>query len=430
MTFLTKIGLMRARSKAASPSEDGDGGLLWLLLLSVMLFILLLPFSSYVAAIPFIKSEWGLNNTEVGVIFSAYLAGFAVSALFVVPLTDRLGSRQIIIGSTLISVIAHILFPVAANGLLSAIVLRAVAGIGLVGVYTPGMRVISERFSTFGRGMAIGTFVTFFYASNSVSLAVTGVLMNDLDWRDAYLIMSLAAVASVPLAYMLLRGQRDSPDRESSGRLDLRVLKNRAARYIILAYSFHAAELYVVRVWLPALLVAVLVARGMEDSRAAITAATVGGIALAGGALGPVMGGILSDRFGRAASAAAIFALSGAISWGIGWMTGFPWAVIVAVTVVYGWAIAADSAIYSTAITEVAEQGRLGSTLAVHSFIGFLGGVIGPIIVGGILDVAPESIRWGLGFSFVGVLALIAILGLIRLGNRPQKPDGRARHDS
>ena len=115
-----------------------------------------------------------------------------------------------------------------------------------------------------------------------------------------------------------------------------------------------------------------------------------------------VVGGILSDRFGRATSAAAIFALSGAISWGIGWMTGFPWAVIIAVTVVYGWAIAADSAIYSTAITEVAEQGRLGSTLAVHSFLGFLGGVIGPIIVGGILDVAPESIGWGLGFSFVG----------------------------
>ena len=417
MTFLTKIGLTRALRRAASPSEDGGGGLLWLFLLSLMLFILLLPFSSYVAAIPFIKSEWGLNNTEVGVIFSAYLAGFAASALFVVPLTDRIGSRQIIIGSTLISVISHMLFPAVANDMLSAIVLRAVAGIGLVGVYTPGMRIISERFSTVGRGMAIGTFVTFFYASNSVSLALTGVLMNSFEWREAYLIMSLAAVASVPLAYMLLRGQHDRPDHASSGTLDLRVLKNRAARYIILAYSLHAAELYVVRVWLPALLVTVLVARGMEGSRAAVTAATVGGIALAGGALGPVMGGILSDRFGRATSAAAIFAVSGAISWGIGWMTGFPWAVIIAVTVVYGWAIAADSAIYSTAITEVAEQGHLGSTLAVHAFLGFLGGVIGPIIVGAILDVAPESIGWGLGFSFVGVLAIIAILGLMRLGD-------------
>ncbi|MCH7652970.1 MAG: MFS transporter [Chloroflexi bacterium] len=157
------------------------------------------------------------------------------------------------------------------------------------------------------------------------------------------------------------------------------------------------------------------VAESVEE--VAESAATVGGIALAGGALGPVMGGILSDRFGRATSAAAIFAVSGAISWGIGWMTGFPWAVIIAVTVVYGWAIAADSAIYSTAITEVAEQGHLGSTLAVHSFLGFLGGVIGPIIVGGILDVAPESIGWGLGFSFVGVLAIIAILGLMRLGD-------------
>ena len=91
--------------------------------------------------------------------------------------------------------------------------------------------------------------------------------------------------------------------------------------------------------------------------------------------------------------------------------------VVRGVRVVYGWGSAGDSARYSPAITEVAEQGDLGSTLAVHSFLGFLGGVIGPIIVGGILDVAPESIGWGLGFSFVGVLAIMAILGLMRLGD-------------
>ena len=36
----------------------------WLALMSLMLFVLLLPFSSYVAALPFIQDEWGLNNTK------------------------------------------------------------------------------------------------------------------------------------------------------------------------------------------------------------------------------------------------------------------------------------------------------------------------------------------------------------------------------
>jgi MFS family permease len=201
------------------------------------------------------------------------------------------------------------------------------------------------------------------------------------------------------------------------------VLKNRATRIFILGYSLHAAELYIVRVWLPAFLVAVLVARGAGSAEAAVTAATVGGIALATGAAGPVIGGILSDRWGRAVSASAIFALSGAVSFVIGWLIGFPWPVVVGLTAIYGWAIAADSAIYSTAVTEVSEPSKLGSTLAVHSFLGFMGGVIGPIVVGGILDLSPESIKWGLAFSVTGALSIVAILSLMTVRNsaRPSR---------
>ena len=79
--------------------------------MSLMLFILLLPFSSYVAALSFIQGEWEINNTQSGAIFSAYLAGFALAALFVIPLTDRLPPRYIFIISASISVAANVLFP-------------------------------------------------------------------------------------------------------------------------------------------------------------------------------------------------------------------------------------------------------------------------------------------------------------------------------
>ncbi|MCH7744704.1 MAG: MFS transporter [Chloroflexi bacterium] len=400
----------------------------WLVSMSLMLFVLLLPFASFVAAMPFIQDEWQINNTQAGAIFSAYQAGFAVAALLVIPLTDRLEPRHILFGSATVSVIANVLFPIAADGVITASILRAVAGAGLVGVYVPGLRVISERFSGSGRGMAMGFFVTAFYAANSASLVATGTLMAWLSWREAYLALSLAACVGLPFAFVLLRGLRQpTAVRSSGGRLDLTVLKNRQVRYFILGYSLHAAELYAVRVWLPAFLVVVLVARGVESSQAAVTAATVGGIALAAGSIGPVMGGMISDRWGRAASAIAIFALSGVCSWIIGWMGDFPWITIVALSFVYGWAISADSAIYSTAITEVADPARLGSTMALQSFLGFMGGVIGPIVVGGILDVSPDSIKWGVGFSFVGLLSITAIVGLMRLRSMPY---GRASSDS
>ena len=75
------------------------------------------------------------------------------------------------------------------------------------------------------------------------------------------------------------------------------VLSDSRPRKYIIGYSLHAMELYAVRVWLPALLAAALVYRGEDVERAAVTAATVGGIALGVGSVGPVMGGAISDRF-------------------------------------------------------------------------------------------------------------------------------------
>lgn len=387
----------------------------WLVLMSLMLFMLLLPFSSYIAALPLIKDEWGLNNTQAGAIYSAYLGGYACSALFIMPLTDRYGPGRILLWSSVVSVVSHVLFPLVARDTATASILRAIAGVGLVGVYMPGLRIISERFAQRGRGTAMGLFVTAFYASYSVSLAATGALMSPFPWRQAYLVLAIASGAGSLLAYALLRGHRHTPASGSSGRLDMTVLKNRPVRLLVLGYSMHAVELYAMRVWLPAFLGAVLVTRGMEPARAAVTAATIGGISLAAGSIGPVMGGMISDRFGRATSAAVIFTLSGACSWAIGWIGGLPWAIILGVSVVYGWAVAADSAIYSTGVTEVAAPDTLGSAMAVQSFLGFMGGVVGPILFGGVLDLVPPPYQWGVGFSCIGALALVAIAGLLRL---------------
>jgi MFS family permease len=382
-------------------------------MMCLMLVVLSLPFASYIAAISIIQQEWGLNNTQSGAVYSAYLAGYAISALVVIPLTDRFGPRRIILSGLPLSIVAHAIFPLAADNMASAMALLALGGLGFAGVYMPGLRIISRRFPSRGRGMAVGLYVTASYAGHSLSLAATGGLMSSLEWRDAYLVAALVSFAALPLAYLLLRGHTDRPSGDSTGRLDLSVLRNRPARYFILGYSLHAWELYAVRVWLPAFLVAALVARGVDDEQAVVRAATVGGIALAAGALGPVVGGMVSDRWGRAASASAIFAFSGACSWAIGWTGDFPWPIIVGLAIVYGWAISADSAIYSTAITEVAEYARLGSTMAVQAFLGFSGGIVGPIVVGAILDASSES--WGLAFSSVGVVAVVAVAVLLRV---------------
>ena len=74
----------------AGASGAGWKSALWLGGISSALFLSLLPFSSYVASAPLIRDEWDLSNVEAALVFSAYLIGYAVSSVVLIPLADRL----------------------------------------------------------------------------------------------------------------------------------------------------------------------------------------------------------------------------------------------------------------------------------------------------------------------------------------------------
>ena len=399
-----------------APSGPGGRAIVWLVLLSLALFIALLPIASYVAALSAIKSELGLSNAGAGALFSAYLAGYAASALYLIPLTDRIGPKRIMYVSAAMAVAAHLLFPLMTYNVFVGVVLRAIAGVGFLGIYVPGLRLVARRFEQNGRGSAMGLFVTAQYASHSGSLALTGWLMATMEWRDAYALVAGLSALSLPMLFFLVRSVPDTHGPLAQGRLDPTVLKSGPVQFVILGYTVHALNLYALRVWLPVFLVSILVARGVSEGNAIVTAAEVGGLALAFGAVGPVMGGAISDRLGRTAAASLILGLSALCAIGFAWIGHWPWGLIVAVSVVFGWAASADSAIYQTGITEVADPRRLGSTMALQASLGLLGGVIGPVLFGGILDVTGGEYRWVFAFSTLGALAAIAIVGLRRVG--------------
>ena len=128
---------------------------------------------------------------------------------------------------------------------------------------------------------------------------------------------------------------------------------------------------------------------------------------------------MVSDRMGRTAGAGLIFAVSGAVSFLVGWLVGAPMAVLIALGFVYGFATAADSAIYSTAATELAPANRIGSTQGVQNFIGFSVGAVAPVLAGGILDIVDIAAGWGLAFGFNGLLAVGGLTALLLLRGHP-----------
>ncbi|MEE9125090.1 MAG: MFS transporter [candidate division NC10 bacterium] len=395
---------------------------LWLVGISGVMLLVQLPFASYVAALPLIREEWGLSNTQAGTIYSTFLAGMALAALVVIPLTDRFPPRRLFIASVWGSVITNLLFPLWAMDFLTGVLLRFVAGPCLVGVYVPGIRIVSEYFARGERGRAVGLFISAFHLGIAVSLAVMSLLLPHFGWRTAYLIAGVLAFTGVVLAHVLLRpGIGELPDApRSSGWLSLEPLRSKSLVLITAGYAFHAWELYVIRVWLPPFLAAVLLARGLGPTQAAASGAGAAAIMLAMGAAGPFLGGLLSDRIGRTAAGIVLLSVSGAISFLIGWMTYASWGMLLGLGTVYGFASAADSAIYSTGVTELADPGMMGSAQAFHTFFGYGAAMLGPIVCGRMLDLAPPGISWGLGFSTAGVAAVLGVIALLWLKRLPE----------
>ena len=405
----------------------GSGSdLLWLASISFALFVVLLPFSSYIASIPFIRDEWGMTNSQAALVFSAYLVGSALSSAFLLPLTDRIPAGRVLFVSVVVMVVSNVLFPVLAQDAWSAMLLRFAAGAGHIGAYIPGVRLVSLRFADSMRGTAVGVFVGIGFMGTTGSYVVMGWLLNATDsWRMAYLITSLVGLVGIAVALVAVRDGRSADDgapseSRKSGRLNLGILRNRSILLLNLAYALHTAELYLARLWLPLLLVAALIETGREASEAAALAATWAGFMFMTGSIGVFVGGLVSDRLGRTAGAGLIFVTSGVVSFMVGWLIGAPLVFLIVLGFVYGFATSADSAIYSTAATELAPPSLIGSTQAVQNFIGFTVGAVAPVFAGVILDLFQSQAGWSLVFGFNGLIAVAGVASLAMLRKMPE----------
>ena len=412
----------------AGASGAGWKSALWLGGISSALFLSLLPFSSYVASAPLIRDEWELSNAEAALVFSAYLIGYAVSSVVLIPLADRLSPRRVLLASVAVMAVSNLLFPLLATDVWTGSALRFMSGMGHVGAYVPGIQLVSLRFAHGRRGAAVGLFVAMGYAGTTVSYVFMGQLLNAVEsWQTAYLVTALVALAGlVPaLLLMLARGAErpaSAPEQQAAPagwRLDLSVLRNRPAVLAIAGYTLHTAELYLARLWLPLLLGAMFLQSGAETQEAAARASTWAGLMFMTGVGGVLVGGFVSDYTGRTAGAMLIFAVSGACSFIIGWLIGAPPALMLAIGFVYGLSTAADSAIYSTAVTELSPRGRVGSTQAVQAFIAFTVGAAAPIAAGSVLDAVQGAAGWGLAFSLNGALAVAGVSAMFALRRMP-----------
>jgi hypothetical protein len=98
----------------------------------------------------------------------------------------------------------------------------------------------------------------------------------------------------------------------------------------------------------------------------------------------------------------------------IGGLQWLPLWALTGVVIIYGIVVTVDSVPTSTLITEVVDDGRVGSALAVQAFIGTLPGIVAPVAFWAAVDTSG----YGLAFQTLGIAAFIGVGTVVFMRSR------------
>jgi len=388
-----------------TPGKDPAGCWQGLTVLAAAMLFAMTTWFSATAVIPQLTLHWGLGTGQAAWLTIAVQLGFVAGALgaAVTNLPDRVPPRRLMLYGALGAAAANALLLLVPNGWL-AIVLRGFTGACLACVYPPAMKAMATWFR-FKRGTALGIMVGALTLGSAAPHLVNG--LGGLDWRVVVVVTSLLTLAGGLLADRVGRdGPFPFPRAPFDPRMTWRAFTDRKVRLAFLGYFGHMWELYAMWAWFSVFFASALAYQGVADPGRGAAFATFAVIGI--GALGCLAGGMLGDRWGRARATILAMAISGGCALIIGFMLTAPIPLILLVGLLWGFWVVADSAQFSTLVTEVADQAYVGTALTLQLAIGFVLTV--PTIW--LIPLIQQSAGWGPAFA---LLALGPIAGIVAM---------------
>jgi len=379
------------------------------------------------ALLPTFQAEWQLSNTAAGWISAAYYAGYMILVPVLTSITDRVDARRIMGLGALFAALSAVGYAFLAQGFWSALLLRFLSGVSLAGIYMPGLKVVGDH--TEGEGTLQSRFVSFYTASFSIGASLSYLLAGEINalagWRWAFAASAISAVGALVIVILYVPPARVRSAEQNGALLaDFKiVLGSKGAMAYVLAYAAHMWELFALRTWIVAFLAfsIQLQPAGAFTWRPTQIAFIVNLIGLPAS----IGGNELSRIFGRRKVITIVMIVSAALGTILGFSAALPYLLVAFLAIVYGITIVGDSASLTAGVVAAAPPGYRGTTLAVHSTLGFCSAFLSPLAVGVVLDFFGGSrLAWGMGFLCMAVGCLLGPVFLARL-----KPDATGPKD-
>lgn len=413
--FVAKFEQLPASAFAAAGVNDElrpSGRWRALVILVTASFMAMTPWFSASAVLPQLRAAWGVSAAAGAWLTISVQLGFVAGAVIsaALNLADILAPRRLMLFGGVIAAAVNLAL-LWSHGLASAIPLRFATGAALALVYPPGLKAMATWFRA-ERGTALGIMVGGLTLGSATPHLLNGI--GGVHWTNVIVATSVLTLAGGLLAEY---GGHDGPFPFPKAIFDpqqsVRAFSNRGVRLSMLGYFGHMWELYAMWTWCAAFFIDALRARGSAD---AIRLGAFAAFATIGiGALGCSIGGIAGDRIGRTRTAIISLLVSGACSLVIGLAVKQSLLLAMGIAIIWGFSSVADSAQFSTMVTETADQSYVGTALTLQLALGFTLTVATIWLV----PVLRESRGWAIAFASLAPGPAFGIWAMYKLRRSP-----------
>ena len=324
---------------------------------------------SSAAVLADMTADTAVSSTRQALLSSGVQLGFTIGALVyaILGLPDRYDPRRVFALSAAGAALANLSLLVLPIGGSLAIIARILTGALLAGVYPVGMK-IAVGWGDRDRGLLVGLLV----GALTLGSAAPHLLSyaGGADWRLTVAIASLLALTGGLLALLIRLG----PHHAKAPAFDISAIRlawtDRRIRLAYAGYLGHMWELFAFWAWIGVAATTAFSLHMSDDDALSLAKLTAFG-AISIGALSSIAAGFLADRIGKANTTIIAMIGSGSAAIATALAFGSTPALMIALVLIWGVFVIADSAQFSALVADYAPPERAGTLLTFQTALGF-----------------------------------------------------------